>query len=299
MKRKLPLVVLFAIAVAVGVSAQSLSVSYFDGVVELRTAKGWKALAIGDQVPPDGSVRISQSGSLELQRAKARIAILKDGIYDMASLVKATDKAGIGGVGTAIAQKLQSLTTEKPKTSAVGGTRGDPKGTAEGSGSVMWVDASDETRAEVQTLLDQKKIAAAITVLNEALRDSSEESTEKQEYSYLLGSAYYSLGQTARAYRTLLGITAQPGSPWYARYIILKGQVLLDTLNFKDALAVLEPFIAEYPTGEATQVAYLLASYCKKGLGDIASARSALDAGYQLNPSSDTAKLIEEQKKGL
>ena len=295
MKRKTLLVVLFFIAVAVGVSAQVLSVSYFDGVVELRTAKGWKALAIGDQVPPDGSVRISQNGSLELQRAKMRIAILKDGIYDMASLVKATDKAGTGGVGTAIAQKLQSLTTEKPKSSAVGGTRG----AEQGSGSVMWVDASDETRAEVQTLLDQKKIAAAITVLDEALRDSSEESTEKQEYSYLLGSAYYSLGQTARAYRTLLGITAQPESPWYARYIILKGQVLLDTLNFKDALAVLEPFIAEYPTGEATQVAYLLASYCKKGLGDIASARSALDAGYQLNPSSDTAKLIEEQKKGL
>jgi tetratricopeptide (TPR) repeat protein len=273
-----------------------LSVSYFDGVVELRTAKGgWKALAIGDQVPPDGSVRISQSGSLELQRAKTRIAILKDGTYDMASLVKATDKAGIGGVGTAIAQKLQSLTTEKPKSSAAGGVRGAEQGSA----SVMWVDASDETRAQIQTLLDQKKFAAAVKELNQALRDSSEESTEKQEYSYLLGAAYYSLGQTARAYRTLLGITAQPESPWYARYIILKGQVLLDTLNFKDALAVLEPFIAEYPTGDATQVAYLLTAYCKKGLGDIASARSALDAGYKLNPSSDTAKLIEEQKKGL
>ena len=295
MKRKLPLVVLFAIAVAVGVSAQALSVSYFDGVVELRTAKGWKALAIGDQVPPDGSVRISQSGSLELQRAKTRISILKDGIYDMASLVKATDKAGIGGVGTAIAQKLQSLTTEKPKSSAVGGVRG----AEQGGGSVMWVDASDETRAEIQTLLDKKKFADAIKLLNAALRDSSDESTEKQEYSYLLGAAYYGLGQTARAYRTLLGITAQPESPWYARYIILKAQVLLDTLNFKDALAVLEPFIADYPTGEATQVAYLLTSYCRKGLGDIASARAALDAGYQLNPSSDTAKLIEEQKKGL
>ena len=295
MKRKPLLVVLFAIVVAVGVSAQALSVSYFDGVVELRTAQGWKALAIGDQVPPDGSVRISQSGSLELQRAKTRIAILKDGIYDMASLVKATDKAGIGGVGTAIAQKLQSLTTEKPKSSAAGGVRGAEQGSA----SVMWVDASDETRAEIQTLLDQKKFSDAVKALNQALRESSEESTEKQEYSYLLGTAYYGLGQTARAYRTLLGITAQPESPWYARYIILKGQVLLDTLNFKDALAVLEPFIADYPNGEATQVAYLLTSYCKKGLGDIASARAALDAGYELNPSSDTAKLIQEQKKGL
>ena len=295
MKIKALLVVLFGIAVSLGVSAQALSVSYFDGVVELRTAKGWKELAIGDQVPPDGRVRISQNGSLELQRAKARIAILKDGIYDMASLVKATDKAGTGGVGSAIAQKLQSLTTEKPKSSAAGGVRG----AEQGSNSVMWVDASDETRAEVQALLDQKKFVAAIKVLNEALQDSAEESTEKQEYSYLLSAAYYNLGQTARAYRTLSGVTAQPESPWYARYIVLKAQVLLDTLNFKDALAVLEPFIAGYPTGEATQVAYLLASYCQKGLGDVVSARAALDAGYKLDPSSDTAKLIEEQKKGL
>jgi tetratricopeptide (TPR) repeat protein len=295
MKRKLLLVVLLGIAVAVGVSAQALSVNYFDGVVELRTSKGWKALAIGDQVPPDGSVRISQSGSLELQRARVRIAILKDGVYDMASLVKSADKAGIGGVGTAIAQKLQSLTTEKPRSVAAGGVRAK----SQDNPSVMWVDASDETRAQIQDLLDQKKFSAAVKVLNEALQDSSEESTEKQEYSYLLGAAYYSLGQTTRAYRTLLGITAQPESPWYARYIVLKAQVLLDTLNFKEALAVLEPFIAEYPTGEATQVAYLLASYCRKGLGDIASARAALDAGYQLDPSSATAKLIEEQQKGL
>ena len=86
---------------------------------------------------------------------------------------------------------------------------------------------------------------------------------------------------------------------WYARYVILKAQVLVDTQNYKDALGVLIPFIAAYPTGEATQVAYLLSGLSQNGLGDTAAAREALDAGYQLDPSSDTAKLIGKQRSSL
>jgi hypothetical protein len=54
-----------------------------------------------------------------------------------------------------------------------------------------------------------------------------------------------------------------------------------------------------YPTGEATQVAYLLSGLSQKGLGDKAAAKAALDSGFQLDPSSDTAKLIDQQRNSL
>lgn len=92
-------------------------------------------------------------------------------------------------------------------------------------------------------------------------------------------------------------VTPEPDAVWYARYIILRSQVLVDTMNYKDALGLLTPFIAAYPTGEATQVAYLLTYYCQKGLGDQTSARSALDAGFKLDPNTDTAKLIDQQRQ--
>lgn len=282
---------IFALVLTAGVFAQAFSVSYLDGVAELQAAKVWKALSIGDKVPPNASVRISQNGSLELLRGKVKITILKDGVYDMAALAKATDKSGAGGIGSTISQKLASLTTQKPRASQVGGVRAKEQG----SGTVVWVDENDDTRSRVQALLDQKKFEDALKVLDQAVRESSED-TDKAELGYLMGVAYYGNGQTARAYHALAQISPEPDASWYARYVILKSQVLVDTSNFKDALAILTPFVAAYPTGEATQVAYLLTYYSQKGLGDEASARAALDEGYKLDPATDTAKLIDQQR---
>lgn len=292
MNKRYFLAAAFALVLTAGISAQAFSVSYLDGVAELQAAKTWKALSIGDKVPADASVRISQNGSLELLRGKFRITILKDGVYDMAALAKATDKSGAGGIGSTISQKLASLTTEKSKATQVGGVRAG----AQGEGPVMWVDENDETRSRVQALLDEKKFADALKVLDQAIKDSSVD-TDKAEFTYLTGVAYYGNGQTARAYHALEQISPEPDAGWYARYVILKSQVLVDTSNFKDALAILSPFITAFPTGEATQVAYLLTYYSQKGLGDQASARAALEAGYKLDPSTDTAKLIDQQRK--
>jgi tetratricopeptide (TPR) repeat protein len=293
MRAKLLLIFFLTAAAISGAFAQAFSVSYLDGSVDLKTTKGWKALAIGDMVPVESSVRVSQNGSLELLRGKTRITLLKDGTYELASVVKSSEKPVMGGVGTAIAQKLQSLTTEKPTTStAVGGVRGADQS----STSVTWADENDETRSQVQALLDNRKFAEAIQMLNQAISDTTTES-EKNEFTYLKAVAYYGDGQAAQAYRALVRVTPQPEDSWYARYIILKAQVLVDTRNFSDALALLTAFISANPSGEATQVAYLLSSYCQKGLGDAAGAKDSLNAGYTLDPSSDTAKLIEEQQK--
>jgi tetratricopeptide (TPR) repeat protein len=292
MNKRYLIAAVFAVILSAGVFAQAFSVSYLDGVAELQALKTWKALSIGDQVPPDARVRVSQSGSLELLRGKLRITILKDGVYDMASLAKATDKSGAGAIGTTIAQKLQSLTTEKTKASAVGGARG----AEQGSGPVMWVDENDETRDRVQAMLDQKQYADALKVLAQAIKDSMVES-EREELTYMMGVAYYGDGQPARAYRILAKLSPESDAAWYARYVILKSQVLVDSSNFKDALAILSPFVAAFPTGEATQVAYLLTYFSQKGLGDQASASAALEAGFQLDPTSDTAKLIDQQRK--
>jgi tetratricopeptide (TPR) repeat protein len=293
MNKRYLLVALFALIASAGLFAQAFSVSYLDGVVELKTAKGWQALSIGDQVAANASVRLSQDGSLELQRGKAKITLLKDGTYDLAALAKASDKPAAGGVGNTIAQKLATLTTEKPKASTAGGVRGAQQGSG---GGVMWVDESDETRSQVKSLMDKKKYADAVTVLRQAISDSNSDA-EKEEFGYLIGAAYYGAGQEAQAFRALAKVAPGPDAEYYARYVILKAQVLVDASSWKDALDVLTPFIAAFPKGEATQVAYLLTYYCQKGLGDQGSAAAALDAGYKLDPSTDTAKLIDQQRK--
>jgi TolA-binding protein len=294
MSRRTILVVLFAGALAVGAFAQAFTVSYLDGTVELQSASGWTAVAIGDKVPADATVRVSQAGSLELLRAKTKITLLKDGVYSMASLSAAAGRSGSAGVGGTISQKLQTLVTEKPKASAAGGVRGAEQGTA----TVTWVDENDETRTRVQTLLEKHLYPEAVSLLNDSIKESTSDE-DTAELTYLLGVAYYGQGQVAKSFRALAKVTPQADAPWYARYVILKAQVLVDTQNYGDALDLLTPFIASYPSGEATQVAYLLSGLSQAGLGNKAAAKSALDAGFQLNPGSDTAKLIDQQRSSL
>jgi tetratricopeptide (TPR) repeat protein len=293
MRRKLLFGLLFALAVTAGVSAQAFVVSYLDGLAELQGAKGWQSLSIGDQVPATGTVRVSQNGSLELQRGQTTLSIVKDGTYDVASLTAAAQKGATATAGSGLTKKLQTLVTAKSGQAAVGGVRGAEQGSS--NASVTWVDETDETRSKVQALLDQKQYAEAIKVLNAAVQDSSSD-MDASELNYLIGMAYYGAGQAARAYRSLAKVTPEPDAPWYARFVILQSQVLVDTLNYKDALAVLTPFINAYPSGEATQMAWLLSYYAQKGLGDAKAASAALDAGYKLDPSTDTAKLIQQQR---
>ncbi len=292
MIRKSFLAAILAGAFAMNAFAQAFTVSYLDGTVEMQSARGWSSISIGDKVPTDATIRVSQTGSLELLRARTKITLLKDGVYSMASLTAAAAGAGAsGGVGVTIARKLQTLVTEKPRASAAGGVRG----AEQGGNSVTWVDENDETRTKAQALLDKGRYAEAVTLLSDSLKDSSSDA-DTAEFTYLLGVACYGAGQTARAFGALARITPQPDVPWYARYVILKAQLLVDTRNYNDALGVLAPFISAYPTGEATQVAYLLSGLSQKGLGDRTAAKAALDAGFQLDPKSDTAKLIDQQR---
>ena len=64
MKKRYLLAAFFALVLSAAIGAQAFSVIYLDGVAELQATKTWKALSIGDKVPPDASVRISQNGSL-------------------------------------------------------------------------------------------------------------------------------------------------------------------------------------------------------------------------------------------
>lgn len=284
---------ILVLAAAVSTFAQSYSVTYADGTVEIRTATGWSALSVGDAVPTNASVRVSQGGSVELTKGRARITILRDGTYEIAALANAAERSGAIGAGAKISQKLQSLASDKPTTATAGGVRAADQS---GQDSVAWADENDEVRGEVESLLAQKKYLDAAQRLQEAFKEGPSSAYE-QEFSYLAGVAYYGAGQPARAFRALSKVSPDPSVQWYARYVILKAQLLVDSADFQGALDILQPFLSANPSGEPAQLAWLLTYYCQKGLGNSQAAKAALDAGYQLDPGSETANLIDEQRR--
>jgi hypothetical protein len=292
------LAAVIALVLATGVFAQAFSVDYLDGTVELKIPKDtagrlWKALVIGDSVATDASLRLGPSSSVELTRGRTRITILKPGIYMVADLSKAKEKASVAAIGPALTQKLTALTTEKaPTSSAVGGTRGTEQGTS--TGSVMWIEENDEVRTKVAEYMAGGKYKDAVAELTKAIPDAATDQ-EEAELQYLLAAAYYGDGETLRAYRTVTKLPTDTEAAYYPRDVLLKAQILVDSLDFGEALALLKPVIAAGQTGETAQMAYLLAGVSQKGMGDLASAKASFNAGYAIDPSTATATLIGRQ----
>ncbi|MCX7039774.1 MAG: hypothetical protein NT005_11665 [Spirochaetes bacterium] len=297
MRKRILFTLAISLLLAGAAFAQSFSVDYVDGTVELKipkdkAGKEWRALSIGDMVAAEASIRVAAGSSIELSRGKARVTILKMGTYALTDLSRASEKTAGTGIGSTISQKLTALTTDKQRTSsAVGGVRGAEQGSS--TGSVMWVEENEETRRRVTELLAEGEYREAAKVVAAAIPDASSDS-EKEELSYMLAAAYYGSGETARAYRSLAKLAPPEDAEYYPKFLLLKAQILVDSLSFSDALALLKPFIASNPGGETAQVAYVLLSSSQKGLGDEKAGLSALNTGYAIDPSTETAKLISK-----
>jgi tetratricopeptide (TPR) repeat protein len=272
--------------------AQSLTVEYLDGTIELKTSKGWSALSIGDQVAVNGSIRVSQGGSVEFSLGKMRLSILKDGTYDISQLTKASEAGGDQGLGAAIAQKLRSLSQGRQGGSTTGGARG----AEQDRGNILWADDSETSGQQISDLLSNGRYAEAIPVINKAV---SEETgfAQKQEYHYYLASAYFALGESARAYRAISQTAPDAAAGYYPNYVLLKASILLDGGAYTDALALLGVFLGSNPQTSYAQTAYLISALCSRGLGDQKTAKDALTKGLALDPNSDAAKTISAELK--
>jgi tetratricopeptide (TPR) repeat protein len=282
----------FFFAAATWTFGQALTIDYFDGMVELKTTKGWSPLSIGDQVASNASIRVSQSGSVELSLGKQRITILKDGTYAVSDLLKAGQKGSKSGLGIALTQKLHSLTTDKASGTAAGGVRG----AQQDNENLVWVDESEETRQKATQLFESGNYADAIPLLDKAISDATS-AEERQELNYLLASAYYGTGETARAYRAVSKANPAADVEYYPDLMLLKAQIFLDSAAYKDGISVVDALLAAKPSPSYTQAAYLLSAQCSRGLGDEKGAKSALNTGYAIDPQSDMAKLISDMLK--
>ena len=72
--------------------------------------------------------------------------------------------------------------------------------------------------------------------------------------------------------------------------MLLKGQLLLESLAFADALALFESQLALNPDGGFAQALLILSSYSCQGLGRSQGAREALQKAVNLDSSSELGR---------
>lgn len=276
---------LFLLA-ALGAAAQDLRVDYTEGLVELAAGGGWKELAPGDRLPAGARIRLAADAFLELVQGSARIAVSQPGVYLAADLVAASKKVASWQLGKVVSAKV--------KGTVAGGAKGDgtaamgARGAAAGApATVEWVEASgsEEALSEGRSLLAAGRLDEALKVLQSALKEAYP--GEEGLFYYYIATAYSAQQRTSLALRTLERVQVEPQEPLYTDLVLLKGQLLLESLAFADALTLFDSQLALNPEGGFAQALLILSSYSYQGLGRSQGAREALQKAVSLDSTSE------------
>jgi predicted negative regulator of RcsB-dependent stress response len=279
---------LFLLA-ALGAAAQDLRVDYTEGRVELASGSGWKELAPGDRLPASAKVRLPEDGFLELTQGSTRFSVSQPGVYLVADLVAASKKVASWQLGKVVSAKV--------KGTVAGGAKGDgtaamgARGAAAGApATVEWVEASgsEEALSEGRSLLEAGRLDDALKVLQQALQEANP--GEEGLFYYYIATAYSAQQRTSLALRTLERARIEPQEPVYSELVLLKGQLLLESLAFTDALALFDSQLALNPEGGFAQALLILSSYSHQGLGRSQKAREALQKAVSLDSSSELGR---------
>jgi hypothetical protein len=276
---------LFLLA-ALGAAAQDLQVAYTEGLVELAAGGTWKELAPGDRVPANARIRLSEEGFVELSQGATRLSVSQPGVYLVADLVSASKKVASWQLGKVVSGKLKGAVTgaTKGEGTAAMGARGAAAGAP---ATVEWVEAtgSEEALTEGRSLIEKERLDEALKVLQDALKEAY--AGEEGTFCYYIASVYSRQQKTALALRTLERARIEPQEPMYADLVLLKGQLLLESLAFTDALALFDSQLRLNPAGEFAQALLIMSAYSYQGLGRDQGAREALEKAVSLDSSSE------------
>jgi tetratricopeptide (TPR) repeat protein len=274
---------------AVGAAAQELRVEYTEGLVELAAGGGWKELAPGDRLTTNARIRLAEDGFVELAQGATHLSVSQAGTYLVGDLLASSKKVASWGIGQVVSGKLKGAVAGGPKGDSIAGM--GARGAAAGApASVEWVEASgsEEALAEGRSLIEAGRYDAALKVLQDALKEAY--AGEEGVFYYYIASTYSRQQKTALALRALERAKLEPQEPMYTDLVLLKGQLLLESLAFSDALTLFDSQLRVSPEGGFAQALLILSSYSHRGLGNGEAAREALQKAVRLDASSELGR---------
>jgi tetratricopeptide (TPR) repeat protein len=147
---------------------------------------------------------------------------------------------------------------------------------------------SEEALTEGRSLMEAGRYDEALKVLQEALKEAY--AGEEGTFYYYIASTYSRQQRTALALRSLNRAKIEPQEPLYTDLVLFKGQLLLESLAFGDALSLFDSQLRLNPEGGFAQALLILSSYSYRGLGKGEAAREALQKAVRLDASSELGR---------
>ncbi len=258
-------VIIFCLALATGISAQGVRVSYVDGSASMRRGAAWVDLAVGDPVPTNATLRLGESAHLELSAQGAKVILTRTGTYSLGPILsarRAMDAAGVGpSLRAALAYMVRGSSLRQSTAMGVLGSRSP----------------SDEERAAAQA--EQMNHAEA----EGAMQGSGNEAP---------GAAASAPSAAAAPQGDVSGDSGSDDSALEdSRSHLESGKALIATQQYERAIDELTQALDSAAGEEAVEVRSYLA-YAHSMTGDTPAALELTD-GLQPGGSEEWAKDLE------
>lgn len=294
MMKKSALCLLIMLCAGAVLWGQDLFLEYTDGILELQAGSSWQELMIGDSVPADSIVRLSD-GIAEFSSGSQRIILNQEGVFLLRDLLAGSDEVASWGIGRLVGNRIGVLTGEKQETTeAVMGVRG----AAQDSEEIQWMEWEGEENvlARAQALSDEGLYDEAIAAYQETLTAASDP-MEKSELRFRIAHTHVLAGRPGQGLRLLADLRPEAGSAWYEDYVLLYGSLLMESLAFKQAADLFEVYLRSGSGGPGEQAVHYLAYFCYNKLGRTESARQALVMAVRLDKDTDLGLKAEKLLK--
>jgi hypothetical protein len=290
------LVATFLLLVAETSAAQGFSVSYIDGNAQARTGSTWAALAVGDTLSADSTVRLPTGATVQLKGGGMDFHLNRPGIYLLRDLMAARKATSSARIGSVIVNALRYLATgPKAPQSAALGARGASQADSDDD---EWIDStSDAFLGAAREHIAAGRYARAIEVLNEAMASAADE--DMPQLRYYLAYACTLDGRSSEAWKQITGLDPGPGDAWQPDFVLLKARLLIDSSAYAEAVTLLGP--SDRKLSEDAQRAplyYFLLGIARRGAGDVDGAKRAMARLTAISPESDMGKAAATLAQG-
>ena len=290
------LLVIFLIsATLLPLCAEELMVEYLEGILEVGQGSNWIEVDIGDTIPQNSYLRLSDNGLAELSAGTITITLNQDGTFSAENLLTSGREVAAWDIASLVNSKLGRLISpDQQQGDAVMGVRGDAAGEEE----LTWMEEGEEYLEQGKELILSGDYKEAREVLQEGA-DYSFSDEEKEEYNFYIASAYALEGKSAPALLMLTDMKPGSSAPYYSDYVLLKGKLLIEGLAYKKALLLFNEYLKNPDRGETTQLIYFLSALCNQKLEKRQDAIRNLEAAYKINNTSEYGRAAKRMMDNL
>lgn len=280
---------------------QEFVLDYLDGIVDMREGTSWIEIDLGDELFDDSVIRLSDDTMAEISGKGMRLTLTEPGVYSIADLLDSNKRVASWGIGSVLGSKLGALTGEsKQGKTAVMGVRA---AAADSGPELNWMDEGEELLAEGKLLLQSGDYEEAVEIFEEGYDFADID--EEQQFLFHIGYAYALQGRNAQAMKYLARVEAEIYAPYFADLVLLKGQLLVQSLSFQAAIELFDLYLTslssgrlsggDLPGGQHKQAILFLSAIGRQGLDDEAEAFTLLKAARDLDPASEIGRAAAER----